>query len=89
MPSRYQPLADYLAALPPETTTVTLPYAEVERIVRRPLPPSAWLTDWWSHPRQAAMWRSVGWRWRSVGRVEGWPAVTFERAPDSTAQPTI
>ena len=83
-PSKYQPLADYLAALPPETEAVSLSFAAVERIVRKPLPSSAWLSDWWSYPRQAAVWRSVGWRRRSVGRVEGRPTITFERVPDTT-----
>ena len=83
MPSRYQPLAAYLAALPPETTTVTLPFAAVERIVRRSLPASAWVLDWWSHPRLRAVWRAVGWRVQSVDRIGGQMTVTFERASDT------
>ena len=86
MPSRYRPLADYLAGLPPERTTVTLLFTEVERIVRWALPASAWLSDWWSHRRQAVVWRSAGWQWRSLGRVDGQAIVTFEWAPDSTRQ---
>ena len=87
MPSRYRPLADYLAGVPAGTEAVTLPFAEVERIVHRPLPASAWLPDWWSHRRQAVVWRSAGWCLRSVGRAEGQPAVTFARASDSTGEP--
>ena len=54
MPSRYQPLAAYLAGLPPETTRVTLSFPEIEAILGEPLPPSAAIVRWWSNTRTPA-----------------------------------
>ncbi len=46
MPPVYQPLADYLAAQPPETVRITLTLPEVEAVVGSALPASAWTQMW-------------------------------------------
>ena len=79
--SAYQPLADYLAAQP--ANEVTLSFGEIEAILTRPLPASAYLPHWWTvrnanHARSQS-WRSAGWdavpgAWRGTER---W--VTFQR----------
>ena len=87
MASRYQPLGDYLAALPPETTRITLTLAEMEAILGDPLPRHASTAVWWSNTarlQRARAW--MGARWfvtvRSFRVAE--PAITFERASDAT-----
>ena len=83
MRSRYQPLADYLAALPPETGSVTLSFPAIEVILGKELPAGASTVAWWSTARAAhtprpwlvAGWRTVGLRLRQTPRV-----VTFVRA---------
>jgi hypothetical protein len=75
MPISYQPLADFLAAQPPATATVTLTIAEVEALVGTPLPVSAWARTWWSTARQGRTagerpWVAVG--WRVAGTASGW-----------------
>ena len=63
---KYAPLARYLAAQPPEVTTVTLLFAEIERIIGAPLPVSAHTLAWWSNsPRSSThawVWLDVEWR---------------------------
>ena len=88
MPSRYQPLADYLAGLPPEMTRVTLPLARIEQLLGEPLPRTSRSPHWWANtPRfgHARAWMGVG--WYVTGRLL-WSTprtVTFERASDTTA----
>ena len=91
MPSLYQPLADYLAALAPETATVTLTLPEVEAVVGSALPASAWTQMWWSNARQGHWaevrpWVAAGWRVSGTAMRSAPPTVTFARVgPDSTA----
>ena len=64
MPSKYQPLADYLAALPAETARVTLPLHQIEHLLGEPLPQGARSPVWWANtPRlaHARAWMGVGW----------------------------
>ena len=83
MPSPYQPLGDYLAALPPETASVTLSFPAIEAILGEPLPASAGKTSWWSNTPTTGStrpWRRAGWRAVQI-HVRQTPAtVTFVRA---------
>ncbi len=65
MPTKFQPLADYLAALP--DNRATLSFAAVEQIVGLPLPMRAYITAWWGHGSRYAHvrgWEAMGWRAR-------------------------
>ena len=86
MPLRYQALADYLAALPPELETVTLTFPQIEAILGESLPPAAGIVAWWRNsptPGNMRVWRQAGWRAVQV-HVRQTPAtVTFVRADSS------
>ena len=87
MPSPYQPLGDYLAALPVDTAEVTLTFREVEAILGEPLPAAAGKASWWSNAPTAGngrAWRLAGWRAVQLHLRQTPPTVTFVRA-DSTA----
>ena len=84
MPSRYQPLADFLATQPPETVSVTLTLAEIERIVGVPLPAIASTQAWWTnYPtlRHARAWLAAGWRTQSPQTRRLPVRISFVRAP--------
>ena len=90
-PSRYQPIGDYLAALPPATTAVTLTFAEIEGLLGAPLPLRAVRAKFWANarrawyvPPQARAWHRAGWRVAGFDPVAR--TVTFARA-DSTDGP--
>ena len=90
MPSRYQPLGDYLAALPAATISVTLALGTIEAILCAPLPTSAWTMGWWANIAayaQARAWLAAGWRVTGHDFRSAVPTITFTRA-DSTGQPT-
>jgi hypothetical protein len=82
MPGKYQPLADYFAALAPETAYVTLTLPEIEAIVGAPLPGSAVTAAFWTNSRSgphAGVWLDVGWV-LTERSVRTWPAtITFTR----------
>ena len=80
---KYQPLVAYLAALPPETVTVTLTFPEIEAIIGAPLPPTARSRSWWSNTRSMASrsWFVTGWQVARCDLRTMVPAVTFERLP--------
>ena len=66
-PRKYAPLGRYLQALPASRSSVTLSFANVERIIGTPLPPSA--TEhhhqWWanqSHGSRAPHWDAAGFK---------------------------
>ena len=87
-PRKYQPLAAYLAALPPETATAALSFAEIEALLGAPLPRSARTPQFWTNVRQhwggsaqARAWRRAGWRVAGVRWEPRPPVVTFERLP--------
>ena len=84
--SKYQPLADYLAAQ--HADEVTLSFTQIEAILRRPLPTSAYLRPWWltrrSHHVASLVWRAAGWDAIAVLRRAGERWVTFRRRPAST-----
>jgi hypothetical protein len=83
MPTSYQPLADYLAAQPPETTEITLTIAAVEAVVGAPLPASAWARAWWSNKPygrwEVRPWVAAGWRVAGTAMRSAPPTVTFVR----------
>ena len=63
--SKYHPLRDYLR----EQTSplLELTFMEIEQIIGKPLPPSAYASRWWiSGPncRQNPLWQEA---WRSAG----------------------
>ena len=67
--SKYQPLADSLAALPADVARITLRLQQIEMLLGAPLPPSARSRAFWTNARsawsgtvQARAWRRVGWR---------------------------
>ena len=83
MPSRYQPLADYLAALPADTAEVTLTVPEIEALLGEPLPASAGKASWWANTPTVGStrpWRQVGWRAVQVHLRQTPGVVTFVRA---------
>ncbi len=87
MSSKYQPLAEFLAAQPAETGTVTLTLADVETVIGAPLPSAAWTSTWWTNSgvrSHHAPWVAAGWRVasRSLRRAPG--TITFERLPPET-----
>jgi hypothetical protein len=61
---KYGPLGEHLATLPPETTDLTLSFAEVEKIIGGTLPPSAFKhRAWWANQQygsRAPHWREAG-----------------------------
>jgi len=84
---KYQPLADYLAALPQVVTEAALTFAEIEALLGTALPAAAALRQWWvRRDRRAAhtqVWRLVGWQVTTASLRLGHERVTFTRA-DST-----
>ena len=81
--SKYQPLADYLAAQ--SADEVMLSFAQIMTILKQPLPTSAYLPDWWTakQARRAAslVWRRAGWDATAVARRDGERWGTFQRRP--------
>jgi hypothetical protein len=91
MPGRgglhYVPLLDYLATLPPELASARLPFAELERLLGRPLPLSARIMAWyWAGSLVARRnWQAAGWMAR-LDHARG--AVTFTRlTPCASGEP--
>lgn len=78
----YDPLTRHLKALRSEIWDTN--FAEIERIIARPLPKSAHdYRPWWANQRdsnhsQAKAWRDAGWEVRDINLVRH--TVRFERA---------
>ncbi len=86
-PPKYQPLADFLAAQPPETETVTLTLRAIEALVGQALPLSAHRREWSGnnparHP--ARTWLGVGWRVTHAQVRQPPSAITFARTSRAT-----
>ena len=74
MPGKYQPLADWLAALPRASAHLT--FSQIEAILGTALPPSARTRiAWWTstQPRRThtQAWLGVGWRATAVDHQRG------------------
>jgi len=65
-PEKYEPLWEYLAALPPTTNETTLSFEQVAQIIDDSLPPSATTyREWWSNQEggsRAPHWRAAGFK---------------------------
>ena len=93
-PTKYQPLAAYLAGLPPGTDTVTLTFPEIEALLGAPLPYAARRAGFWANPRrewaatpQARAWLSAGWRMAGVRWApDGGRVATFVHADMTDAR---
>lgn len=77
----YQPLTDFLAAVP--GTKISLSFPKIEDILGRKLPPTAYGSDtWWTNNptghSQAKAWRAAGFEMTNVDRAA--MTVTFKRA---------
>ena len=63
---KYQPLGEYLAALPSTTNDITLSFAQVEKIIDATLPPSATTyREWWANQERGARaphWSDAGFK---------------------------
>ncbi len=65
MPTKYQPLVDYVAAQ--RADTVTLSFAEIEALIGAPLPETMQVDTWqWTNREFAYVWRlgDLGWHAR-------------------------
>ena len=81
--TKYQPLADYLAAQSADEVTLSL--AQIDAILRAPLPTSAYFLAWWrskgANRRASQPWRAAGWEVAAVAWRDGERRVTFRRRP--------
>ena len=81
--SRYQRLADYLSAQPVDE--VTLSFTEIMAILKRPLPATAYLPEWWTsisvHRQASQVWRAAGWNVATFASRDDDRWVTFRRRP--------
>lgn len=63
---KYEPLGEYLAALPLTTSETTLSFAQVAQIIGDALPPSATTyPEWWANQEggsRAPHWRAAGFK---------------------------
>lgn len=82
--SVYQPLKLFLASRPAEEQQLTLTFTDIERILGRPLPSSAYTGNWWtnitnplSRPSHVTAWQEAGWRVSQMDRRQH--VVTFIR----------
>src|SRR5437899_2183907 len=63
---KYEPLREYLVALPPTTNETTLSFSQVAQIIGDTLRPSATTSrEWWSNQEggsRAPYWRAAGFK---------------------------
>lgn len=78
MSSNYEPLEEYLRALPLSQEQVTLSFETIEQVLQGPLPQSA-RTDreWWGNQKQGTnvemiAWMDAGWMVDTVDFREKW-----------------
>ena len=83
MERRYKPLENFLNDIPPTRREVTLTFEELEDILGRKLPPSAYkYTAWWANDKysthsQTHSWMEAGWLVRKLNLKE--KSVKFSR----------
>ena len=80
--SKYQRLAEYLAAQPGRTVTLT--FAEIEALIGAPLPAGAYAATFWASAYRKApvrVLRAAGWHvpWRAARQTVREHRLTFER----------
>jgi hypothetical protein len=89
LPPKYGPLTDFLRGVAADQIMLTLP--EIEQIIGRSLPRTAWARGWWmnvSGGRQARAWLTAGWQVVGAALEEGSGTVTLTRvSPDARAEP--
>jgi hypothetical protein len=75
----YEALFAYFSGFLPEITEMKLTFTQIERILGRSLPPTAWhYRTWWEHPGelrqppQVQAWTAAGWRVEMVDQHNGW-----------------
>ena len=89
--SIYQPLTQHLKTLPHGTWNAS--FAEIERVIRRSLPRSAYEhRPWWANQRsgnhsQSKAWQDAGWITRDVDLAHH--NVTFERVKKSNGGESV
>lgn len=81
---KYDPLHSFLQAAPPHLEELTLSFAQIEQILSKSLPASAFQHQaWWSNPStstqhpHAQSWLAAGWRVAGLNQQEAW--VRFQR----------
>ena len=78
MAGKYTPLENYLRDRPGNQNEVKLSFAEIERILKSKLPPSAYESQkWWEHETEGnhvnkRSWSSAGWKIESLDVNEKW-----------------
>ena len=84
MAGKYTPLEHYLYDLPASQREVTLSFEQIEKILKSPLPVSAYEDQrWWDHEKEgnhvnARAWANAGWKVASLDVNEKW--VTLVRS---------
>lgn len=83
--AKYDPLQEYLAALPAGAREITLSFTQLEQIIGTSLPASArHYREWWANETrptshvQALAWMEAGWAVVTVNQSQDW--VRFRRA---------
>jgi putative restriction endonuclease len=86
MPAKYEPLEQYLHAIPLNVQEVTLSFPEIERILGAPLPKSSTKHPaWWRNQvvskslSQAHAWLSAGFLIDAVNQRRSIGSVRFKR----------
>jgi hypothetical protein len=83
----YAPLASFLESQPPDITSLTLTFPQIEGVLKKELPRSASeYRAWWSNDPmtpQSAAWLDGGWRTTSISMTER--RLTFVRTDDRAA----
>ena len=84
--TKYRPLYDHLESLPPDVTHVLLTFRQIERIIGRDLPRSAYVHGaWWSNNYEphahveARAWMAAGWRTEAVAEHQPKEQMMFVR----------
>jgi hypothetical protein len=75
---KYTPFQKYLEGIPSSRRNITIPFDQIERIIRAQLPKSAGTyQEWWSNEStgshvQSHAWMNAGWRVDSVDLSAKW-----------------
>ena len=78
MPGKYTPLEDYLRDVPESQREVTLGFEQIERILNKELPSSAYeYRQWWENEKEGnhvntRAWSNAGWKVEALDFNEKW-----------------